>query len=351
MLTSDPIETAQAAGLCYVSDAMPGIRRRRAGKGFSYRMSDGTTLRDPQALERIAGLGIPPAWNDVWICPLPNGHIQATGRDVRGRKQYRYHPRWRERRDETKYDRMVAFGTALPQLRARVEQDLARPGLPREKVVAAVVRLLEMTLIRVGNTEYARTNESYGLTTMHDEHVNIAGKTIRFQFRGKSGKEHSVVIQDRRLARIVRRCQDLPGHELFQYLDEKGECQCIGSADVNSYLREISGQDFTAKDFRTWAGTLLAVQALEQLGPCDKITRARRQIAQAIKQVAARLGNTPAICRKSYVHPAVIAAYLEGNLPGQPGQFVEEQAGMHPEELRVLAWLRQLQPTAAGGKQ
>ncbi len=263
-IVSDPVESAQAAGLRYVSDTQPGIRRKRAGKGFVYVGTDGKTIRDAKELARIRSLAIPPAYTDVWICPSPNGHIQATGRDARGRKQYRYHPKWREVRDETKFGRMLAFSEALPKIRARLERDLSLPGLPREKVLATVVRLLECTCIRVGNDEYAKSNRSFGLTTLQDRHVEISGSNLRFEFRGKSGKMHKVDLNDRRLARIVQRCQDLPGEDLFQYLDDDGVRQTIGSGDVNDYIREISGQEFTAKDFRTWAGTLLADRGADQ---------------------------------------------------------------------------------------
>src|SRR5919107_4252189 len=263
---SDPIESAQAAGLRYVSDTQPGIRRKKAGKGFTYGGTDGKLIRDEKELARIRSLAIPPAYTDVWICPSPQGHIQATGRDARGRKQYRYHPKWREVRDETKFGRMLAFSEALPKIRARLEQDLSRPGLPREKGLATVVRLLECTCIRVGNDEYAKANRSFGLTTLQDRHVEISGSNLRFEFRGKSGKVHKVDLNDRRLARIVRRCQALPGEDLFQYIDDDGVRQTIGSGDVNDYIREISGQEFTAKDFRTWSGTLLAVAALSEAG-------------------------------------------------------------------------------------
>ena len=263
----DPQHAAQSAGLRYVSDASPGISRRRAGKGFSYAGPDGRPVRDPATVARIRALAIPPAYSDVWICPDPNGHIQATGRDARGRKQYRYHPRWRAVRDETKFGRMLAFSEVLPEIRRRADQDLRRAGLPREKVLAAVVRLLECTGIRVGNDEYARTNESFGLTTLRDEHVEVDGSTMSFAFRGKGGKDHTVELSDRRLARIVSRCQALPGEELFQYVDGAGEQQTLGSGDVNEYLKSITGQEFTAKDFRTWNGTILAVAALRELGP------------------------------------------------------------------------------------
>ena len=312
-VAADPRLSARLAGLRYVSDDRPGIRRRRHGSGFSYRDAAGRPLRDRRERRRIAALAVPPAWTDVWICPQPSGHLQATGRDARGRKQYRYHPDWRAVRDETKYGRMVAFGEALPRLRARVESDLGLSGLPREKVLAAVVRLLETTLIRVGNPEYARDNQSFGLTTMRSRHVEVAGATMRFRFRGKSGKEHSVAVADRRLARVVRACRELPGHELFQYLDEAGERQAVDSADVNDYLRAATGEDFTAKDFRTWGGTVLALAALLEAERAAG-ERGGRAVIEAVKQVAAQLGNRPAICRKYYVHPAVIEAFLEGAL-------------------------------------
>src|SRR6476661_2119412 len=312
--TPDPLESAQAAGLRYVSDATPGIHRRRAGRGFAYVSADGRPLRDAATLARIRSLAIPPAYTDVWICPTPNGHLQATGRDARGRKQYRYHPRWREVRDETKFGRMVAFSESLPRLRKRMKDDLAKSGLPREKVLATVVRLLECTGIRVGNEEYARNNRSFGLTTLRDHHVEISGSTMRFEFRGKSGKTHRVALSDRRLARIVARCQAVPGAELFQYEDDEGGRVAIGSGDVNDYLREISGEDFTAKDFRTWAGTLQAVAALEALGPATSEREAKSAILKAIDQVAEQLNNTRAVCRKYYVHPAVLERYEAGTL-------------------------------------
>jgi DNA topoisomerase-1 len=339
----DPVESAQAAGLRYVSDADPGIRRKRVGKHFSYIGLDGRPIHDPDTLKRIRSLAIPPAYTDVWICPNPRGHLQATGRDARGRKQYRYHPHWRQVRDETKYNRMIAFGRALPAIRAGIDHDLSLPGLPREKVLAGVVRLLETTLIRVGNQEYARANKSFGLTTMRDRHVTIDGATVRFQFRGKSGRKHVVNLNDRRLARIVKRCRDLPGYELFQYVDEQGQQQTIGSGDVNEYLREISGQDFTAKDFRTWAGTVLAAQTLQDYESFDSAAQAKKNVARAIEQVAERLGNTPSICRKCYVHPAVLDAYLEGRLADAlqiAGQDLEEALGdLRPEEAAVMRLL------------
>jgi DNA topoisomerase-1 len=313
-VVSDPVESAQAAGLRYVSDTMPGIRRKKAGKGFTYVASDGKPIRDPKELARIRSLAIPPAYTDVWICPTPNGHLQATGRDARGRKQYRYHPKWREVRDETKFGRMLAFSEALPQIRERVEKDLARQELSREKVLATVVRLLECTRIRVGNDEYTRANRSFGLTTLQDRHVEISGSNLRFEFRGKSGKTHIVSLSDRRLARIVLRCQGLPGEDLFQYVDDEGVRQTVGSGDVNDYIREISGQDFTAKDFRTWAGTILAVAALTELGTWASQRQAKSNVLRAIDRVAEQLNNTRAICRKYYVHPAVFETYLAGTM-------------------------------------
>ena len=310
----DPQHAAQSAGLRYVTDTRPGIRRRRAGKGFSYVGPDGRTIRDAGTLARIRALAIPPAYTEVWICPDATGHIQATGRDARGRKQYRYHPRWRAVRDETKFGRMLAFSEVLPRLRHQVEQDLRRPGLPREKVLAAVVRLLECTGIRVGNDEYARTNDSFGLTTLRDEHVEVSGSTMTFAFRGKSGKDHSVELSDRRLARIVSHCQSLPGEELFQYVDEAGAQQTVGSGDVNEYLKAITGQEFTAKDFRTWNGTILAVAALRALGPSATQREIKSAIIKAVDQVAERLNNTRAVCRKYYVHPAVFETYAAGTM-------------------------------------
>jgi len=308
----DAAQSARLAGLRYVTERLPGVRRRRAGRGFVYVDAQGRRVRDSETLRRIRALAIPPAWTDVWICPVPTGHVQAVGRDARRRKQYRYHTRWRATRDETKYTRMIAFARSLPRIRARVDEDLARPGLPREKVLATVVRLLEATLIRVGNEEYARANRSFGLTTLRDRHVDVDGTQVRFAFRGKGGKEHTVDVRDRRMARIVRRLQDLPGQELFQYVDDGGERRSIGSADVNAYLQEIAGADFTAKDFRTWAGTVLAALALAEVRGFATPREAKRNILRAIERVAARLGNTPTICRRCYVHPEVLHAYLDG---------------------------------------
>jgi DNA topoisomerase-1 len=341
--SDDPLASAEAAGLRYASDAAPGIRRRRAGRGFSYVGPDGRIVRDKATLARIRSLAIPPAYTDIWISPSANGHVQATGRDARGRKQYRYHPRWREVRDETKFGRMLAFSQALPRLRARLEADLARTGLPREKVLATVVRLLESTGIRVGNDEYARANRSFGLTTLQDRHVEVSGSTLRFQFRGKSRKTHRVALNDRRLARIVARCQALPGADLFQYLADDGATMSIGSGDVNDYLREITGEDFTAKDFRTWAGTLQAVAALEAAGPAASEREAKSAILKAIDQVAEQLNNTRAVCRKYYVHPAVLETYQAGTLHDALGNGAAPQAAdavLSPEEQAVVRLLR-----------
>jgi DNA topoisomerase-1 len=341
----EPVASAQAAGLHYVADTQPGIRRKRAGRGFQYIGPDGQTIRDAKTLRRVQALRIPPAWTDVWICPRPDGHLQATGRDSKNRKQYRYHERWREVRDGTKYNRMIAFGEALPRLRARVERDLASAGLPRRKVLATVVRLLETTLIRIGNEAYAKENGSFGLSTMRDRHVKVAGAQLRFEFRGKSGKNHTVSLTDRRLANIVKRCQDVPGYELFQYLDEVGQRHTIDSADVNAYLKDASGEAFTAKDVRTWAGTVMAACALWQCEAFGSDTQAKRNVAQAIDIVAQRLGNTRTICKKCYVHPEVIDAYLDKTLfamrePRMDQDRVTSNTDLHPEEAVVLAFLK-----------
>jgi len=314
-LESGAAESAKSAGLRYVSDASPGIRRTRSGRGFRYVDSEGRTIRERGLLRRIKALVIPPAWREVWICSLANGHIQASARDAKGRKQYRYHARWREVRDDDKYGRMIAFGEALPKLRRRVDEDLSQRGLPRTKVLATVVRLLELTLIRIGNEEYARANESYGLTTLREHHVRVEGSKLRFRFRGKSGKSHEVEIADRRLAAVVKRCRSLPGQDLFQYVDDDGNVQSIGSSDVNGYLREAMGEEFTAKDFRTWAGSVLAAATLAAAEPAEGDTERSRRVVEAIKIVAKRLGNTAATCRKHYVHPLVIESFLGGKLP------------------------------------
>jgi DNA topoisomerase-1 len=356
---------ARTARLRYVSDCMPGIRRTTGADGsFEYVQPDGAPVRDAVVLDRIRRLGIPPAYSDVWICPIANGHLQATGRDARGRKQYRYHARWRAVRDESKYDRMIAFGAALPRLRARVDQDLRLPGLTRDRVLATVVRLLEETRIRVGNEEYVRQNHSYGLTTLRNEHVDVAGTRLRFHFRGKSGKDHAIDIRDGRVARIVRRLRELDGQELFQFVDSgTGERHHVTSDDVNGYLHDAAGEEFTAKDFRTWAGTLLCVRALVGMadgvrgeeGECGAATaHVKQNIVDAVKQVAARLGNTPAICRRCYIHPAVLEAYQDGSLqklldPGSSPDVVPvtapqtAAASLDAEEAAVLAFLRSWQ--------
>lgn len=333
-ITTDPVESAREAGLRYVSDTKPGIRRIRCGKGFRYRNPDGSPVKDAETLARIKSLVIPPAWKNVWICTSPKGHLQATGRDAKGRKQSRYHPRWREVRDETKYERMLAFGAALPAIRERVEHDLAIPGLPRRKVLATVVRLMETTYIRVGNEEYARENHSYGLTTLRNRHVNVDGSTVTFKFQGKSGIRHSIDLTDRRLAKIIKRCQDIPGYELFQYEDSEGR-HSIDSADVNEYLKEVSGHDFTAKDFRTWAGTVLACAALRELANFESESQAKKNVVQAIDVVAERLGNTRAVCRKCYIHPAVLDGYMGGTMAKLIEKQIEADRNENAKGLRT----------------
>jgi DNA topoisomerase-1 len=337
-------EAARDAGLRYFSDARPGIRRQRRGKDFRYLLPNGGAVTDQNTLVRIKRLAIPPAWEEVWICPFENGHIQATGRDARGRKQYRYHAKWREQRDQSKYERMMGFAEALPKIRAQVKSDLQLPGLPRDKVLATVVRLLETTLIRVGNDEYAKQNHSYGLTTMHDRHVQIRGAKISFAFKGKSGKRHEIALHDAHLARIVKRCQDLPGQELFGYQDENGKPHDIGSQDVNEYLRRICGQDFTAKDFRTWSGTVLAAIALRECETFTSKAQAKKNVVSAVEAVSKMLGNTPAVCRKCYVHPLILDSYLEGStievLKQRVARQIETPTKHKPEETAVLAFLR-----------
>ena len=316
--------SAKAAGLRYVSDRQPGLRRLKTAKGFRYTEPDGAPVRDKETLARIKSLVIPPAWTDVWITKHPNGHLQATGRDARGRKQSRYHPHWREVRDETKYERMALFAQALPKIRERVEHDLGRPGMPREKVLATIIKLMEETHIRVGNAEYAKDHHSYGLTTMRNRHVAVHGSHITFDFKGKSGVHHAIDLNDRRLARIIKRCEEIPGYELFQFLDHDGNHHHIDSNDVNEYLREITGEHFTAKDFRTWAGSVLASELLSQFEPFTTATQAKKNVVQAITAVAAQLGNTPSVCRKCYVHPAVLEAYLSGHMPSEAKAQVED---------------------------
>ena len=341
----DPEVAAKQAQLRYVDDSAPGITRRKARNGFDYHLPDGALVRDIDTLKRIRSLAIPPAWTDVWICPDPNGHLQATGRDARGRKQYRYHPRWRQVRDEAKYSKLLIFTRVLPQLRARVEEDLKRPGLQRERVLAAIVRLMELTFFRVGNGEYVKMNKSFGLTTLRDRHVAIEGSRIHINFRGKSGKHHETDINDRRLARIVKDCRDLPGYELFQYLDDEGERHTVGSAEVNEYLRKVTGEEITAKDFRTWAGTQLAAEALREFEAFDSEAERKRAVVRAVEKVAKHLGNTPTICRRCYIHPAVLEGYLDGTmlqaLADNTRKYLAENIdGMSAEEAAVTAFLR-----------
>jgi DNA topoisomerase-1 len=341
----DPELAAKHAQLRHVDDTGPGITRHKARNGFDYRLPDGALVRAVETLKRIRSLAIPPAWTGVWICPDPNGHVQATGRDARGRKQYKYHRRWRQVRDEAKYGKLLIFSRVLPKLRARVEEDLKRPGLPRERVVAAIVRLMETTLFRIGNSEYAKENKSFGLTTLRDRHVEIEGSRINISFRGKHGKHHETDINDRQLARIIKNCRDLPGYELFQYLDDDGNRHTIGSTDVNDYLRELTGEEITAKDFRTWAGTKLAAEALREFEAFDSQSERKKAIVRAIEKVAKHLGNTPTICRRCYIHPAVLEGYLEGSMLESLAEstrkyLVENIEGMSAEEAAVTAFLR-----------
>jgi DNA topoisomerase I len=341
----DPKEAAEAVGLTYVSDESLGIRRVRAGNGFLYLGPRGERVHDRAALKRIKALAVPPAWTEVWICPKPNGHIQATGRDAKGRKQYRYHVRFREVRESTKYHHMLAFAESLPSIRKKVNEHLALPGLPREKVLATIVHLLESTLIRVGSDEYAKQNKSYGLTTLKNRHVEVDGPELRFNFKGKSGKVWRLGLRNRRVAKVIRACQDLPGQELFQYLDANDQSRDVTSSDVNAYLKEISGQDITAKDFRTWHGTVLAAIALQEFEKFDNQAGAKKNIKAAIQRVSARLGNTPTICRKCYIHPEILTSYVEGSLLLEIKQKVEAElredlAALKPEEAAVLGLLQ-----------
>jgi len=347
----NPLAAAASAGLHYVRDDRPGLTRKLGPLGFRYYRPDGRLLKSPADLKRIRALAIPPAWKHVWICPDPHGHLQATGRDARGRKQYRYHSDWRAHRDGDKFDRLEAFATVLPMIRARTAADLEKSGLPREKVLATVVQLLERSLIRVGNDEYAKNNKSFGLTTLRDQHVVVKGATLRFEFRGKSGKRHSVGINDRRLARIVKQCRDLPGQELFQYVDDNGRTQDVNSADVNTYLREIAGADVTAKDFRTWSGTVLAATALREFRHADSKAAAKRNTLRAIAAVAGVLGNTPAVCRKSYIHPAILECYLDRSMEtklsrGLPPALKRVASKLRPDEVMALRILHCMRPAA-----
>ena len=340
------VSSARAAGLRYVTDATPGIRRQKRGSRFVYFGADGRAVRDATTLGRIRSLVIPPAWTHVWICPHPNGHLQVTARDVRGRKQYRYHPEFRAQRDQAKFDRMFAFSEVLWKIRERVEHDIALLGLPREKVMATVVWLLERTLIRVGSDEYAKSNKSYGLTTLRRKHVVIEGDAVRFEFRGKSGVVANVGVTDRRVAKIVQRCQELPGQELFKYLDENGTRRQVDAGDINDYLREITGRDITAKDFRTFSGTMLAADALRRMGAATTVKQAKLNVVRAIDATAARLGNTRAVCRKYYIHPALLESYLEGDVLPPPAERkgpVERKNGrakLRKHEKEVLAFLK-----------
>jgi DNA topoisomerase I len=340
----DPRDAAESAGLTYVSDEEPGIRRKKAGKGFTYVRPGGGKVEDEATLKRIRKLAVPPAYTDVWICSKANGHIQATGRDAKGRKQYRYHPDFRAIRESTKYEHMLEFAKALPAVRARIAEHMGLRGLPREKVLATVVHLLESTLIRVGNDDYAKENKSYGLTTLRNRHVEVDGAELRFEFKGKSGKTWRLQVKDRRIAKVVRACQDLPGQELFGYVEEDGEHRDVTSSDVNAYLREITGRDVTAKDFRTWQGTVLAAMALQEFQSFDTQAALKKHVKAAIEQVAARLGNTPTICRKCYIHPEILTAHAEGQLLLQVKEQVESELrenlqDLRPEEAAVLTFL------------
>jgi DNA topoisomerase-1 len=344
-------KAAARAGLRYVTDGVAGIRRHRAGKGWVFYAPNGTRITNTVQRRRINALAIPPAWTEVWICPDSNGHIQATARDARGRKQYRYHPAYREARDRSKFRRMLEFSEILPDIRERVERDLRARDLSRRQILATVVRLLDKTLIRVGNYEYARENRSFGLTTLRERHVQVKGAKLRFSFRGKSGVNHTVDISDRRLARIIQQCQDLPGQELFKYLDASGRRQTISSDDVNAYLREVTGRSLTAKDFRTWAGTMLAARELCLMGPAKSRREAERNMIRAIDAVAKRLGNSRAVCRKYYVHPGLVRAYLQGltaplsaAAPPRHARRGRPTAALRRDEVAVLQFLQEKAP-------
>ena len=343
--THDPRAAARAAKLRYVSDRQPGIRRERLESGgFRFIAPDGHEITDEAEITRIKKLAIPPAYEDVWICKHANGHLQAVGRDARGRKQYRYHAKWRQVRDESKYERMLVFGRVLPKIRERVDQDLRHPGLPRERVLAAIVKLLEATLARIGNEEYARTNESFGLTTLRHRHVRVKGEKLTFDFRGKHGIDHHIDLKDRRLANVVKKCNDLPGQDLFQFTDEHGTLHGIGSDDVNAYLHEISGEEITAKDFRTWAATNLAALALAELETYDSAAKAKKNVVHAVEHVAKKLGNTPSVCRKCYIHPAIFDGYLDGSLieglkARAEATLADHHNGLTAEEIAVTAFL------------
>jgi len=340
-IAEELVASAKEAGLQYVSDQRPGYTRKARGKHFDYFDTEGKAVRDEPRLLRIKRLAIPPAWTDVWICPSSNGHMQATGRDACGRKQYRYHERWREVRDENKFDRLAYFAKALPNIRRRVVQDLKLPGLPRRKVLATIVRLLERTFIRIGNEEYARNNKSFGLTTLKSRHVTVKGAQVRFRFRGKGGRQHDVDVADRRVAKVIAECQDLPGQDLFQYVDDDGKVQNVTSEDVNEYLRQIAIEDFTAKDFRTWGGTVLAAIALSKQEQFETKKQAKSNIKTAICAVAELLGNTPAVCRKCYIHPVIVEAYLNRTrIAGLNGDTKSlEPSNLRAAERAVLKFL------------
>lgn len=354
-LSVDPAASAKIASLHYVLDDKPGIKRIRNGNGFAYIGADGKMIRAPDGLRRIKSLAIPPAWTNVWICPRSDGHLQATGRDAKGRKQHLYHQRWREVRDENKFERVVAFAQTLPVIRKKIGQDLQLKGIAREKILAAVVRLLETTFIRVGNEEYARKNNSFGLATMRNRHVRVSGSQITFKFRGKSGIEHAIDVRDGQLARIIKQCQDLPGYDLFQYVSADGERCCITSEDVNAYLKQIAGTDFSTKDFRTWAGTVLAAHALGEFEPFKSQSQANKNIGEAVGFVAKRLGNTKAVCRKCYIHPGVINAYRDGrlarNFSKRDGKKSKQSPyGLFPRENAVVTLLQQQLNKGNGGE-
>ncbi len=340
----DAQAVAREAGLRYVDDRRPGITRRRSGQHFAYFYADGKPVHDDGELQRIRSLAIPPAYSDVWISPVANGHVQATARDARGRKQYRYHKRWRDVRDEAKYHRLVAFGRALPKIRTAVAKDLEGTALSRNKVLAAVVALLDVTGIRVGNEEYAQANGSFGLTTLRTRHVSLHGSKVRLHFRGKTGKQHRILLDDARLARIIKRCRDLPGEELFSYVDDAGDVNSISSDDVNAYIREVGGDDFSAKDFRTWMGTVECIAGLTEAA--EHFTQAKSNVVAALERVAARLGNTPAVCRKAYVHPAVIETYTRlRRLPRRAARETKRAGGLSPEERFALRFVERWERT------
>lgn len=352
----DPQRSAREAGLRYVQDNRPGYTRKRAGRGFVYYDTKGNRITEPGELQRFRSLVLPPAWKDVWICPSPSGHIQATARDAKGRKQYRYHPSWNVVRNQTKFNRMIVFGEKLPLIREHASQQLSLRGMPRNKVLAVVVTLLETTLIRIGNAEYSRSNGSYGLTTLLNEHAQVNGSTVEFSFRGKSGKEHIIDVRNRKLAAIIQKCQELPGQELFGYIDEDGTAVDIDSNDVNDYLQTITGEEITAKDFRTWGGTLYALETLCSRGLCNDATERKLALQQAVRATAGRLGNTPAVCRKYYIHSAILSAFERGHLLADVEQCAAEAGneqckGLSQREQVLLLFLRRQAETSTSEKE